>query len=381
MSASTGMSTPWPVDRVIPRTDWVPPDAMAVISADEHLMEPDLWIEHMAPADRDRAPRITRDAAGFHLSIDGQSCDTPGFNSLIVEGREGMGSLDARLADMDAEGVHASIVYAGRCMGLFGQVQDKEFLSRCLDAYNEWLAAWQLGAPGRVYGVPVLPTLHRPEATADSLAKLRDLGFIGVQLPCYPKDVRYNASAMEPLWDALEASGLPLSFHVGASSSMRGRGALGTSLTVALQPFRELWCLLVFSGILDRHPVLKVVFTEGGISWVPAALFDADKQYKAYETEMRPKLGHLPSYYWHRQCYATFIEDPAGVVLADEIGLDHMLWSIDYPHPEGNLGSSGRVMRSLFEKLGDDRALRVVGTNAADVWGLDAQAIRVAATP
>ena len=159
---------------------------------------------------------------------------------------------------------------------------------------------------------------------------------------------------------------------------MRGRGALGTSLTAALQPFRELWCLLAFSGILERHPEMKVIFAEGGISWIPSALFDADKQYRAYETEMRPKLANLPSHYWYRQCYATFMNDPAGIKLVDEIGPEHMLWSTDYPHPEGNLGENMAVMRSIFGQLDETRARAIVGTNAAQVWNLDLDAIRKA---
>ena len=194
-------------------------------------------------------------------------------------------------------------------------------------------------------------------------------------LPSYPRDVRYNSTAMEPMWDAIEESGIPLSFHIGSSGSLRGAGALGTSLTIALQPFRELWCMLTFAGILDRHPGMKVVFTEGGISWVPPALFDADKQYKAYETEMRPKLSHLPSHFWYRQCYSTFMNDPAGLKLVDEIGHEHMLWSVDYPHPEGNLGENISVMRTIFEQLPEDVARDVVGRNAARVWGLDLDAI------
>jgi predicted TIM-barrel fold metal-dependent hydrolase len=370
------MSTPWPVDRRIPDTTWRPPTGTVVISADDHLMEPDLWVERLPTADRDRAPRIHRDEAGFHLTIAGKSFDQPGFNSLVVEGRPGMADLDARLADMDAEAVDGSFLCAGRVMGLFTQIDDKDFVVRCFDAYNEWLAELQAQAPNRIFGVAVLPTIYRPETTAAYCRRLADLGFVAMQLPSHPRDVRYNASAMEPLWDAIEESGIPVSFHIGASGTQRGAGALGTSVTAALQPFRELWCLLTFSGILERHPGMKVVFTEGGISWVPSALFDADKQYKAYATEVRPKLRELPSYFWHRQCYATFMNDPAGLRLTDLIGYDHMLWSVDYPHPEGNLGENVDVMRSIFQRLAEHEARAVVGGNAAKVWGLDLDAVR-----
>jgi len=371
--------TAWPVHREIPDLDWRPPAGTVVISADDHLVEHDLWIDRLPPADRDRAPRMTRDETGFHLSMGDCSLDQPGYNSLIVEGRPGMYDLDARLADMDAEGVHASFLFGQRIMGLFTQIEDKDLLFRCLDAYNEWLAGLQRRAPNRIFGVAVLPTMYRPEATADYLQKLAELGFVAVQLPSHPHEVRYNASSSEPLWDAIEASGIPLSFHIGARSGYRGKGALATAVTVALQPYRELWCVLTFSGILERHPGMKVVFTEGGISWVPSALFDADKQYRAYATDVNPKLAELPSHYWHRQCYATFMNDPSGLKLVDDIGHEHILWSVDSPHPESNLGENMAVMRSIFETLGEERARDVVGRNAARVWGLDLDAIAAAA--
>ncbi len=55
-----------------------------------------------------------------------------------------------------------------------------------------------------------------------------------------------------------------------------------------------------------------------------------------------------------------------------------MLWSVDYPHPEGNLGENVEVMRSIYDHLPEDQARAVVGENAAHVWGLDLEAIRAA---
>jgi hypothetical protein len=52
-----------------------------------------------------------------------------------------------------------------------------------------------------------------------------------------------------------------------------------------------------------------------------------------------------------------------------------MLWSVDYPHPEGNLGENITVLRNVFETLPEDVARAVAGGNAAKVWGLDLDAI------
>jgi hypothetical protein len=65
------------------------------------------------------------------------------------------------------------------------------------------------------------------------------------------------------------------------------------------------------------------------------------------------------------------MNDSAGLRLAHMIGYEHMLWSVDYPHPEGNVGETEDVIRSVFDRLPEPRARAVVGGNVAEVWGLD----------
>jgi predicted TIM-barrel fold metal-dependent hydrolase len=129
--------------------------------------------------------------------------------------------------------------------------------------------------------------------------------------------------------------------------------------------------LLSFSGILERHPRLRVVFTEGGIAWVPSALFDADRTYLSFESEMRPKLAHPPSYYWFQNCYATFMEDPPGIEQLHRIGWDRVMWSGDYGHPESTIGYTRAAVRELFNQVGDGESARaIVGGAATALWDL-----------
>ena len=85
---------------------------------------------------------------------------------------------------------------------------------------------------------------------------------------------------------------------------------------------------------------------------------------------LKPKLGNLPSFYWNRQCYATFMVDPPALDMVDRIGADNMMWSTDYPHPEGCVGYSGEVARQIWETVGADKAKKILGGNAAKLWGL-----------
>jgi predicted TIM-barrel fold metal-dependent hydrolase len=176
---------------------------------------------------------------------------------------------------------------------------------------------------------------------------------------------------MEPMWDAIERSGYPISFHIGENIQTKGAGALGIFQMQSFSPFCRLFGLMVFSGILERHPELKVVFTEGGIHWVPAALFDADRIYRDFETEMKPKLAEMPSFYWWQNCYATFQEDPVGLQLLDQVGAHKALWASDYPHPESTLGYSAQSVRAIFAATTEEKAKAVAGGTAMALWNLN----------
>ncbi len=362
----------WPMNRSTVDDGWRPPTGTVIVSVDDHgIEEMHLWENRLKGADKDRAPRLWRgDDNKFHMKVGEVDYDVPGLDSDIGEGRPGMWDRDARLKDMDAEGIDKSLFFHSRAMSLV-RMEDKEFFTRCMDAYNEWLAEYCAAAPDRLIGVGILPTIYNPEASRDYLQKLKQMGIKALEIPSAPKNVPYNSSKMEPLWEAIAESGIPVMFHVGAYLEFRGAGATGANLTKNLGPYRPLWSILAFSGILERHPGLKVVFCEGGFGWVPWTLQDADRVYQSYGTELKPKLAQLPSYYFRRQCYAAYMQDDVGLKLAGEYGMtDNLLWSCDYPHGESVFGNSRGEIRKAFELLGEEKAKDVVGRNAIKLWNL-----------
>ncbi len=362
----------WPGQRQIEEIDWTPPAGTRIISVDDHgIEEMNLWENRLPAADKHRAPKLWRGEDNrFHFEVSGRNFDVPGLDSDIGEGRPSMWDVEARLKDMDAEGIETSLIFHARAMSLVA-LEDKEFFVRCIDVYNEWLAEYCARDPKRLIGVAILPTIYNPEASRDYLQKIKALGLKAIEIPSAPRNVPYNAKAMEPMWAAIAESGIPLSFHIGAYMEFRGQGAIGANLTKNLGPYRPLWSLLAFSGILERHPELKVVFCEGGFGWVPWTLQDADHVYRSYETEMRPKLGNLPSYYFRRQCYGAFMYDPVGVHVGHHYGLaDNMVWSSDYPHGESTFGQTKRIIKDIFDEMGVAEATKVVGGNAAKLWNL-----------
>jgi predicted TIM-barrel fold metal-dependent hydrolase len=238
-----------------------------------------------------------------------------------------------------------------------------------LRAYNDWLSEFCAGAPGRFIGIALLP-IHDMEAAEHELGHVIDIGLPGVSIPSKRTDLRYNSRFFDPLWAMIEESGLPLSLHVAPTLEHRGRGAAAANITMNLAPFRSIWPLFVFSGILERHPSLTMVLTEGGIGWLPSTLYDMDVIYDRYGEMLEPRLELRPSEYWRRQCRATFQEDPTGLDHIDRIGAETILWGADYPHPEGTYPHTSEILRRQFDGAGVSEADRelILGENARRIW-------------
>ena len=233
--------------------------------------------------------------------------------SEMIEGRAGMWDADVRVQEITREGVDQEILFPQRMLGVIRN-EDFDYIQACMDAYNEMLAEFSAEQPDRLHGLALL-NYWNPEATEDELQKIKALGFKGVLMPSLPPPhakVYYNARALEPMWKAIgevrPAAQLPRRRDLrrtrpgrsGHDHRRRLPSPSAASSRCSPSPASS-----------SATPDCKVIFTEGGISWVPSALFDCDKVYASFESEMTPKLAKPPSHYWFENCYATFIEDPS----------------------------------------------------------------------
>jgi predicted TIM-barrel fold metal-dependent hydrolase len=175
---------------------------------------------------------------------------------------------------------------------------------------------------------------------------------------------------MDPLWTAIEESGLPICFHIG-EFYQDGPGAHGRSVMVSLGPFRKTLGELIFGGIFDRHPGLQVVFLEADLNWVPGALQTASMLYECFPVMLEPKIKRHPREYWHEHCYAGFIHDPAGLAMLKTIGADRVMWSHDYPHPESAYGLTWSIIQEILDATTEDEARMILGGTANRVFKLD----------
>lgn len=370
---------PFAQHREAPSTRAQLPAGTILASADSHLLEPTDWRDRMPAKFRDRAPRAWVDGTGLmRYSYDGAEVVDP-FGACVSTGREGIGNLAMRIADMDAEGVSKDLLFPQWSFSILAGVsvehpdvagRNPEYAMAYVRAYNQYLSEVCAEYPDRLYGVGIL-NFWDPSAAAENIAEIKALGLRGVTIPTSPPGVRYNDPTLEPLWSAIEDSGLPLSFHVGEKVDTSGWGSLGAGLMQNFHPYRKLWSLLTFSGILERHPSLKVVFTEGQLHWIPGALQDADQFHSSFGSLLEPRLSHAPSHYWFQNCYATFQEDPVGLGMLSSIGADRVLWSTDYPHSESVVGRVQEAAHDVAEMTSDDDARAILGGNAMRLWNMN----------
>lgn len=368
-----------------PQTPSAAARAMRIVSADNHLSLGgcDLWYDRAPAHLKDRVPRVwLEETGGFWVTgMNGKSLYPGGFAGDRVahsmEGRPGAWNVDARTAEMEAEGVEKEIAFP-QLLGAFFQWPDLEARHFIFETYNAYLAELQRRQPGKFFGVGI-PNYWEPERAAQSIEGLKAIGLKTFMLPGMPgtfadgTPIHYPDDRMKPLWHAIEAASLPVCFHIGEQLVVQGRGAIATTALNNLggSYFRKLYGDLVFGGIFDRHPSLKVVFAEASINWVPGALQDADMVGASFHGLSDYVPLSRPSDYWRRHCFATFMHDPAGLQLIDQIGVDNVMWSVDYPHNESTFGYSGTAMDNVIAMVGAEKARKILGETAIGLFGLD----------
>ena len=115
---------------------------------------------------------------------------------------------------------------------------------------------------------------------------------------------------------------------------------------------RPLW-ELIFGGVFERFPELRVAFTEQGADWIPSMLERLDEQYQSpFERGITDHLSLSPSGYWARNCYvgASFMSR-AECDIREQIGVDRIMWGADYPHIEGTWPHSLGALREAVQRV------------------------------
>lgn len=356
------------------------PEGTIIVSSDNHWgLAEDPWKGRVPAHLADRMPAIWWDEAQglFNMGFAGQ----PLFNGYIaeilktVEDRRGTSFIAERMADLDAEGIAMELVFPQTLL-MFFKFPDYEVREWIFRAYNEYLAEVGARAPGRFFGVGFVNFWDAPARVEESIRHLKDLGLKAFCVPISPGNhpdgtaIEYAGERMDVLWATAAELGLPVYFHVGETLNFEGPGGVVANTFEIFAPFRKNFAQLVFGGVFDRHPDLRVVFAEAGLHWIPGVLQDAELLMDQFEPLLDPRLALRPTDYWRRNCYATFMADSLGLKLLDYIGADRVMWAADYPHNEGTLGASKAVIEEIVAAVSPADAKKILGGTAIELFDL-----------
>jgi uncharacterized protein len=373
-----------------------------VISADDHIDLPwlpkDLWQKRVPAAWRERAPRVVDTADGPYWMFGDERWDAWGGRvgaAGAMGGRrlalERGGVLEPgvlrptttalRLADMDRDGVDATVMY-GPIVPLL--IEDPELRRVCYRAYNDWLAEFCATAPERLIGVGLIP-IDDAKGAADEVRHLNKIGLrTGMFLAARVETPMWDDS-WEPLWEAAAGTGIPIGFHLSGglrSVTFKGPhahhpGNMGVRVSCSTVQMDEPLAAVIFSGALERHRGLKIVLAETGIGWLPYMLERMDDTYQKFVDapdywRMHGGLAITmpPSAYFRRQVWATFQTDHAGLRLLDTLGEDRVMWASDYPHADSTWPESQKAIEENFQGVPERARRRVLCDNARELYGL-----------
>lgn len=365
------------------------PNKYLMVSADCHVNEPpNLWVERIDEKYRHRLPRIEVDKDGVKWSIT-EGHHPVKIRDLKMEGedleRSKVGKSDPleRLADHARDGIDAEVIFPNRGLNMWA-TPDPVFSQAMCHVYNEWCLEVFGSYFDRMAPLACVATGDLDGAIAEIEFAARN-GFKGLSLPCKPiwgsgssEDANYNDPAYDRLWACIQDANLPFTFHVSTGKDPRGAkgngGAVINYVVHSLAPTAEPIVHLCSSGILDRFPGLRFGSIEAGIGWVPWMLRAMDEAYEHHHFWAFPKLSKMPSEFYREHCFASFQEDPPGLDLMSRYNLsDNFIWANDYPHHEGSWPHSAAAIERQMSHLSDEERARVLGLNAARVFGFDVQ--------
>ena len=373
-----------------------------VISADCHIdliwLPPDLFTSCARSDLVDRMPFVTEGKRGpkwvtnqgarFGLAngmgsagreyVPGQiyRSDRMAETGLYEDGRKGIRRLtepDLRIKDQDRDGVQAEVLYG--ILGASGRLNDGDAAIEVMRIYNEWLADFCSSHPERFAGLASIPN-HDIDAAVVEVHRVAKRGGVrGLEIANSVDMKPLYDPVFTPLWEAVNEVKLPIHFHTigGKPPNYEGyehlqrRQMFAVMITGFQMQMSNILMELIYGGILEAYPNIRVVIGESGIGWIPYILEHMDHEWEDQFKDLT--LTMKPSEYWHRQCKATYQSDRVGIKLLDELGDDNIMWGSDFPHPDGIWPDSQEFIERELGHLPASQRQKIICDNAAGLYG------------
>lgn len=331
---------------------------MILISVDDHIIEPPETFKHVPAKYRDQAPRVVRaddgsdrwlfngklqafvgNSAVAGRSKEDRSLEPASFDHV----RKGTYDVDARIGDMSANGVLASLNF-GTLTGFAGELflqGDHQANLALLQAYNDWhLQDWAGAHPGRFIAACLLP-LWDPQLAA---AEVKRVAAKGANAVCFPENCAslkiptIHTGQWDPMFAACCDLDMPICIHIGTGGGFRYPSMdCAADVAIATMNITMADCAadLLFSHVLRKFPGLKIALSEGYMGWMPFFQERCDFVYEFHRHWTGQDFGDKrPSDLIREHILVCFTEDPVGVETRHRTGIDMITWECDYPHAD-----------------------------------------------
>jgi predicted TIM-barrel fold metal-dependent hydrolase len=326
--------------------------------------------------------------------------------TVIEPGRlAGQTDPHQRIKELDAEGIAGEVIFPDFGLpwelhpplkaAIIGYQRSPEKIELANKAHNRWLADFCAAYPDRLGGLAVVSFAD----VADTVAEIRwakEHGLVGIVLPTLPDATPFFDSRFDPIWSVLEELEMPAASHtaISAVTTYMPTGSLmkvphpacAVPMMTAQAYFftQQILNHLVWGGVLERHPNLKLALTEQGTGWVISAIAGMDYSWESsyLRRDIREVVRHKPSEYFARQVYlGSSLFSRAEAEARHAIGVDKICVGMDYPHHEGTWGAGPGTTEYLRATLGaagvaPDEARAMLGENAVGLWNVDHAALR-----
>jgi len=269
--------------------------------------------------------------------------------------------VTVRLSAMDAQGVDVQLVSPSPSH--YHYWADEETAEKVYRLANEATAAHCAQAPDRLRGLGLVPLQH-PEQAVRALEHALEQGLSGVEISSHAPGRELSDPAYEPFWARAAETGAILFLHPFGCTLDERLDRWYLSNTVG-QPTENAVALshLIFSGVLDRHPDLKLIAAHGG-GYLPTHIGRSDHAWQA-RSDAGAGCAHLPSSYLRRIWFDSLVHDPHVLrALIAAVGADRVLLGSDFPFDMGTEDPVGALRAARLTEP-DFHAVR--GANAADL--------------
>ncbi len=282
------------------------------------------------------------------------------------------------LAFMQEQHLDANNVEYGMLMPLNrgpGNQRNLDFGAALAHAVNDWQLAYWSSRDPRLKPCVVVAQEDVDAAVAEINLRARQGGFFQVMLP--PRTLEpLGRRRYWPIYRAAVEHGLPIVLHVSGINGFASTASGYPSYYIEehhsnVQGMQALISSMVFEGVFEQFPDLKMVLVEGGIVWAQALRWRMDKHWRHFRSEL-PHLRHEPSHYIRKHVWFTTqpIDEPERqddlTAIFRDIGVDRIMFSTDYPHWDFD------DPRFVLSKLGlkKEEAQQIFSGNAKKLYNL-----------